>query len=56
MDISELGALGEFVSSIAVLITLIFLVLQMRQNAKAVVGGTQGVVLATELGLKVCWG
>jgi len=34
MDISELGALGEFVSSIAVLITLIFLVLQMRQNAR----------------------
>ena len=34
MTISELGALGEFVSSIAVLITLIFLVVQLRQNAK----------------------
>ena len=34
MNFSELGALGEFVSSIAVLITLIFLVIQMRQNAK----------------------
>jgi hypothetical protein len=34
MAISELGSLGEFLSSIAVLITLIFLVVQLRQNAK----------------------
>jgi hypothetical protein len=34
MTISELGGLGEFLSSIAVLTTLIFLVIQFRQNAK----------------------
>ncbi len=34
MTISELGGLGEFLSSIAVLTTLIFLVIQLRQNAK----------------------
>ncbi len=32
MTISELGALGEFFASIGVLITLIFLVFQIRQN------------------------
>ena len=34
MAISELGAIGEFLSSIVVMITLIFLVIQMRQNAQ----------------------
>ena len=34
MSIMELGAMGEFLSSIAVLITLIFLVVQLRQNSK----------------------
>ena len=32
MAISELGALGEFLSSVVVMITLIFLVMQMRQT------------------------
>jgi hypothetical protein len=32
MTITELGSLGEFIASIAVLITLIVLVLQIRQN------------------------
>ncbi len=36
MDIMELGAIGEFVASIAVLVTLICLVLQMRQNTIAI--------------------
>ena len=35
MSISELGSLGEFISSIAVLVTLIYLALQIRQNTKA---------------------
>ncbi len=35
MTISELGSLGEFFASIAVLVTLISLVRQMRQNANA---------------------
>jgi len=36
MSIADLGSLGEFVASFAVLITLIFLTFQMRQNTKAV--------------------
>ena len=35
MSISDLGSLGEFVSSIAVLVTLIYLALQIRQNTYA---------------------
>ena len=34
MDIMELGALGEFVSSIGVIATLIYLATQIRQNTK----------------------
>ena len=40
MSIADLGSLGEFVSSFAVLITLIVLTLQMRQNTKAVKAST----------------
>jgi hypothetical protein len=40
MSIADLGSLGEFVSSLAVLFTLIFLTLQMRQNTKAVRAST----------------
>ena len=36
MTISELGSLGEFVSSIAVIVTLIYLATQLRQNTKAI--------------------
>ncbi len=32
----ELGAIGEFTASIAVLVTLIFLVVGMRQNTTAI--------------------
>lgn len=35
MTISELGSLGEFISSIVVVITVIYLAVQMRQNTKA---------------------
>ena len=35
MSISELGSLGEFLSSIAVLVTLIYVALQIRQNTHA---------------------
>ncbi len=40
MTIEELGSIGEFISSIAVLITLIYLVIQIRQNRKATVAST----------------
>ena len=44
MTIAELGALGEFVASFGVLITLIYLSIQMRQNTKAVrLSGTHAV-------------
>jgi hypothetical protein len=36
MSISELGSLGEFISSIAVLITLVYLVFQIRQNTLSI--------------------
>ena len=36
MSIMELGALGEFVGAIAVVISLIFVGLQVRQNTKMV--------------------
>jgi len=32
MTISELGSIGEFIGSIAVLVTLVYLVFQLRQN------------------------
>ncbi len=35
MSISELGSLGEFISSLAVLATLIYLAVQIRQNTHA---------------------
>ena len=35
MSIADLGSLGEFVGSIAVVVTLIFLVFQVRQNTSA---------------------
>lgn len=34
LTVSELGSLGEFFASIAVLVTLVFLVIQMRQNTR----------------------
>jgi hypothetical protein len=36
MSIMELGALGEFVGSILVLATLIYLVIQVRQNTRGI--------------------
>ena len=39
--IQDLGAIGEFVSSFAVLATLVYLVLQMRQTQRMVLGQTR---------------
>jgi hypothetical protein len=36
MDLQDIGALGEAIGGIAVIITLIYLALQIRQNTKAV--------------------
>ena len=40
MSIQELGSIGEFISSIAVLITLIYLAVQVRQSRNATVAST----------------
>jgi hypothetical protein len=34
MNIMELGALGEFVGSIGVIATLVYLAIQIRQNSR----------------------
>ena len=36
MDIMELGAIGELVGGLAVLVTLVYLALQVRQNTRSV--------------------
>jgi hypothetical protein len=41
MTIDELGALGEFLGSILVLITLVYLTVQIRQNTKSVQASTE---------------
>ena len=40
MSIQELGSIGEFVSSLAVLITLLYLAVQIRQTRNATVAST----------------
>ncbi len=42
LTIQDLGALGEFFGSIAVLATLIYLALQMRQNTMAISAQVEG--------------
>ena len=41
MSISELGSLGEFISSFAVFATLVYLVIQLRQNNNAIQGANE---------------
>ena len=36
MSLSDLAAIGSFISGVAVVVTLVFLLLQMRQNTQAV--------------------
>jgi len=47
MTIFELGALGEFVGSIIVSVSLIVLVFQIRQNTKSVDGNKKALVAQT---------
>ena len=46
MTIFELGALGEFVGSIAVVVTLIYLAVQIKQNTAATHTNTQQFFLS----------
>jgi len=41
MDLTQLANLGEFIGGVAVLVTLIYLALQVRQNTKVVGSNTQ---------------
>jgi hypothetical protein len=45
MTLNELGSLGEFVGAIAVVISLLYLALQIRHNTRAVQSGTHQAVL-----------
>ena len=41
MDLTQLADLGEFIGGVAVLVTLIYLAVQIRQNTKIVAAHTQ---------------
>ena len=41
MDLSQLADLGEFIGGVAVLVTLVYLAAQIRQNTKVVATNTQ---------------
>ena len=47
MTIFELGALGEFVGSIAVVVTLIYLAMQIRQNTRSMDENKQYIISQT---------
>ena len=49
MDIMALGAIGEFVGSIAVLVTLVYLALQLKQTKEGIEANTLAVVGASEV-------
>ena len=65
MSISDLGSLGEFISSVFVLVTLIYLALQIRQNTHATRATSHhaitdamnqlNLVLATNHGAATLW-
>jgi len=52
MDIQDLGAIGEFIGSILVLITLVYVVIQLRQNQHAMMAQTHQMRAD---GLKTSW-
>ncbi len=51
LTIQDLGALGEFFGSIAVLATLVYLALQTRQNTLAIVAQLEAAVIAARQNL-----
>ena len=51
MNIMELGALGEFVGSIAVVVTLVFLAIQVRHSKNATEANTRSTYYAFQQGL-----
>ena len=53
MTIQDLGALGEFFGSIAVLATLVYLALQTRQNTMAIAAQLDATRIATSQNLQL---
>jgi hypothetical protein len=49
LTISELGSLGEFVSSVGVVVTLIYLAVQIRQTKKGLRDNTAALLGASEV-------
>ena len=49
MTIVELGALGEFLGSVAVLVTLIYLALQVQQTKRQIESNTNAILGASEI-------
>ncbi len=47
MDLTQLANLGEFIGGVAVLVTLVYLALQVRQNTKVVASNTQSGLFET---------
>ena len=47
MSLAELGSLGEFVSAIAVVISILYLAYQIRQNTKMMQGSTVQAITET---------
>ena len=50
-NIQDLGAAGEFISSIAVLVTLVYLAVQVRQSKAVVIEGARAARLQTDVDL-----
>ncbi len=48
MTIVELGALGEFLGSVAVLVTLIYLALQVQQTKRQIESNTNAILGASQ--------
>ena len=51
MTLQNLGSIGEFVTAIATLVTLVYVAVQIRQNTKMVRGATYQQVTAAHSAL-----
>jgi hypothetical protein len=56
LNIQDLGNLGEFVGAIAVVITLVYLTLQIRQNTHSLRAQTYQDILIESVRLRDSWG
>ena len=49
MTIQDLGALGELIGSVAVLATLVYLTIQMRQNTMSIRAQVEAAIMSTRI-------